>query len=297
MMVDKMDFIEQQKQFEMFLKSYEDYLRPAYMIAQNNDDETILNVKKIGSHFRLFSLDSICQTRKIFWKYSSINFTPKTTDAIWFKPGDDGSFFIYLIEFKGDKIKNKSTKSRFKEYLEELENDRDQAWNPIDKREINKIINKITPFYNKYSDSMLNSLVLKPLETVTTTIPLIYKDYYLNNKDNDNVKFIDIVDFLKGAVINYYVVLFPDDNPKIDEENEINEYNPFRNRTNAKTLGDTIVEGVYTHSQRDDIELKESYENILNSYYERYKQAEIINRYEFMATDEFNAFVSQSFDE
>ena len=291
-----MESVDSQEQFQMFLNSYKDYLRPAYMIAQNNDDDTILNVKKIGSHFRLFSLDNICQTRSIFWKNTFVDFTPKTTDAIWFEKGDDGSSFIYLIEFKGDKIKNKSTKFRFKKYLDELEEKRNQALNPIDEREIRDVINSITPFYNKYSDSMLNSLVLKPLETVTTSIPLIYKDYYLKNKDDDNVKFINIVDFLKDAIINYYVVLFPDDNPEIDEENEINEYNPFRNRTNAKTVGDAIVEEVQVNSENDDIELKDSYEKILNSYYERYKQAEIINQYKFMATDEFNSFVSELFE-
>lgn len=189
--------MEQQDQFKRFLKSYDNFLRPAYIIAQNNDDNTILNVKKIGSHFKFYSLDNICQSRTIFWKDTPIDFTPKTTDAIWFKRLDNGLFFIYLIEFKGDKIKNKSTKFRFKKYLEELEKKRDEAWNPIDQREINEIINKITPFYNKYSDSMLNSLVLKPLETITTSIPLIYKDYYDKNKDKDEVKFINIVDFLK----------------------------------------------------------------------------------------------------
>lgn len=286
--------MEQQDQFKRFLKSYDNFLRPAYIIAQNNDDNTILNVKKIGSHFKFYSLDNICQSRTIFWKDTPIDFTPKTTDAIWFKRLDNGLFFIYLIEFKGDKIKNKSTKFRFKKYLEELEKKRDEAWNPIDQREINEIINKITPFYNKYSDSMLNSLVLKPLETITTSIPLIYKDYYDKNKDKDEVKFINIVDFLKKAIIKYYVVLFPDDNPIIDEENEINEYNPIENRLKAKITGNAIVDGVFS-SENDDIELKESYEKILNTYYERYKQADIINEYKFMATDEFNHFVSELF--
>ena len=289
-----MDFQEQQIQFKKFIKSYDDYLRPAYMIAESNDDETILNIKKIGSHFKFYSLDDICKTRSIFWKDTPFDITPKTTDAIWFDEGENGSFYIYLIEFKGDKIRNKSTKSRFKDYLDLLEEKRCQALNPIDEREIRDVINNITPFFNKYSDSMLNSLVLKPLETVTTSLPLIYRDYYDKNKDETDVEDMDFVDFLKKSVIKYYVVLVPDDNPEIDEDNEINTYNPIRNRANANIAGNTVVEEL--HHSSDDVELKESYKKILNSYYERYKKEEIIDEYRFLATDEFNKFVSESFE-
>ena len=268
-----MEFIDQQVLFCDFFQTYEPYFKKAYIIAKNNDDESILNPKSIGNNCKFYSLDAICQTRSIFW--GDIDFTPKTTDAIRFKKCENGSFCIYLIEFKGDKIKNKTSKAKFKEYLDELEEKLKYSLNSIEREEIQKIINSITPLYNKYSDSLLNSLVLKPLETVTTAIPLIYKDYC--QKTNPDEIF-DIIDFLRKSKINYYVVLIPDD-----------DTNPFRTRTDAKTTSNAVVD------HKNDLELTENYETNLKTYYERYKQAGIIDSYKFMDTREFNNFVLEIF--
>ncbi len=206
---------------------------------------------------------------------SEINFTPKTIDAIGFKKCENGSFIIYLIEFKGDKIHNKTSKAKFKQYLDELKQKHDNALNFIEEEEIQDILNHIEPLYHKYSDSLLNSLALKPLETVTTALPLIYKDYCENNNPRE---IFDIVEFLRKTVINYYVVLIPDD-----------ETNTFRTRTAAKTLANAVVDGDV------DLELRENYENNLKTYYERYKQAGIIDSYKFIDTSEFNTFVLDIF--
>ena len=159
--------------------------------------------------------------------------------------------------------------------MDELEQKLTYSLNSIEKEEIQNIINRITPLYNKYSDSLLNSLALKPLETVTTAIPLIYKDYCQKNTPEET---FDIVDFLRNSKINYYVVLIPDD-----------DTNPFRTRTNAKTTSNTIV------NNKNDLELTENYETNLKTYYERYKQAGIIDSYKFMDTREFNNFVLEIF--
>ena len=268
-----MDFSKQQNLFCDFFKTYSTHLKKAHIIAENNDDDSILNVKSIGNNYKFYSLDTICNTRSLFIK-SEINFTPKTIDAIRFKC-ENGSFYIYLIEFKGDKIHNRTSKAKFKEYLDDLKYKRDHPLSSIEKEETQDIIDNIEPLYNKYSDSLLNSLALKPLETVTTAIPLIYKDYCENN--NPNEKF-DIIEFLRKSVINYYVVLIPDD-----------ETNTFRTRTAAKTLANAVVD------DEEDLELKENYENNLKTFYERYKQAGIINSYKFMDTREFNTFVLDIF--
>lgn len=279
-----LDFIAQQNQFIKFIESYNAYLWPAYRIAENNDDESLINVKKKGNRFKLYSLDNICQSRPIFWK-NKPNITPKTTDALWFKKDDNGDFFIYLIEFKGDKIENKSTKQKFKEYIDDLKEIRDKTDNYFEKEETQKLINKIEPFYNKYSDSMLNSLVLKPLETITTSLPLIYKDYYGKNKENDGVEYIDMNDFLRKATINYYVVIFCDKDK---------EYNPYRTRTFTKTMGNEIVNEI---PKNDNLDLKENYKNNLNTYYERYKKAKIFNFYDYLDPSQVNIFIQDTFVE
>ena len=279
-----LDFIAQQDQFIKFIESYNTYLRPAYWIAENNDDESLINVKKKGNSFKLYSLDNICQSRSIFWK-NEPNITPKTTDALWFKKGDNGDFFIYLIEFKGDKIENKSTKQRFEEYINDLKEIRDKTDNSFEKKETQKLINKIEPFYKKYSDSMLNSLVLKPLETITTSLPLIYKDYYGKNKENDGVEYMDMKDFLRKATINYYVVIFCDG----DKED-----NPFKTSTFTKTMGNEIVNEI---PRNDDSDLKENYKNNLNTYYERYKKAKIFNFYDYLDPSQVNMFIQDTFVE
>ena len=120
-------------------------------------------------------------------------------------------------------------------------------------------------------------MALKPLECVTVALPLIYKDY-LNKHEEQEI--FDIVDFLRKSVINYYVVVIPED----DE-------NTFRTRTNAKTLGSAVVDDI-----TEDDELTKDYESNLKAYYERYKQAGIINSYKFMDTSEFNNFVLTTFD-
>ena len=132
---------------------------------------------------------------------------------------------------------------------------------------------------------MLNSLVLKPLETITTSLPLIYKDYYGKNKENDGVEYMDMKDFLRKATINYYVVIFCDG----DKED-----NPFKTRTFTKTMGNEIVNEI---PRNDDSDLKENYKNNLNTYYERYKKAKIFNFYDYLDPSQVNMFIQDTFVE
>lgn len=273
---DMMNQVKQQDLFIEFMQSFDVYLKKAHVIAENNDDESILNVKRMGNNYLFYSLDSISQTRSLFYTYE-VSFTPKTVDAIKFKKCEDGRFIIYLIEFKGDKIHKKTAKRDFFDYIKQLENERDHALNSIERDEKQDILNHIKPLYSKYSDSLLNDLALKPLECVTVALPLIYKDY-LNKHEAKEI--FDIVDFLRKSVINYYVVVIPED----DE-------NTFRTRTNAKTLGSAVVDDII-----EEDEITKDYESNLKAYYERYKQAGIINSYKFMDTSEFNNFVLTTFD-
>lgn len=275
---DIMHHVKQQDLFIEFMESFDVYLKKAHVIAESNDDESILNVKSMGNNYLFYSLDNISQTRSLFFT-CEVNFIPKTVDAIRFKKCEDGRFIIYLIEFKGDKIHKKTAKRDFYDYIKQLEDERDHALNSFERDEKQDILNHIKPLYSKYSDSLLNDLVLKPLECVTVALPLIYKDYLNKHKKQE---IFDMVDFLRKSVINYYVVVIPED----DE-------NTFRTRTNAKTVGDAVVDEDITE---DDDELTKDYESNLKTYYERYKQAGIINSYKFMDTSEFNNFVLTTFD-
>ena len=243
-------------------------------ISKNNEGVSILPNKKGKNNFKMYNLDGICQSCSIFQE-NDLLFTPKTTDAIWYKKQPDGSFYIFLFEFKGDKLFKESKKCILIDVIDTL-----SQKNKFYNFEFNDEINRLNAVVNKYSDSLLNSLVLKPLETITISIPLIYEDYYAKNNHKNNVNYIDIVEFLRKSKIIYRVVSLPDNND-----------NRYRNRSRAILNSNMIPEACKQYAiEENDLNVAQSYQLNLKSFYKRYELAGIINHYDFIENVQFNNF-------
>lgn len=270
------DLSEEENQFIKFIESFSDYYKPAYTVSDN-----ILPTDKGRNMFDLYSLDDICQS--IEMKENGTAYNPKTTDAIFFKKPEDGRFTIFLIEFKGDNITNFSTKLRLCDYIQKLMEMKKNLYSKHEKDILQKDINDLKKILMKYSDSMLNSLILKPIETVTVSLPLIYESYYEKNKDNDDIKHFDINNFLRKSRIVYKVVCHSDTE------------NPYRERSAAYRSGNysndlkTLGCKKFLEEQSEielTNELTENYQDNLNTFYIRYTKAKIID------TPEYDYFIS-----
>lgn len=274
-MSSNIDYTDEETQFIKFLEYFENFYLPSHIIAQNIYGETILPTKKGKNHFEMYSLDDICKSCSCF-KENDIIFTPKTTDAIWYKKCGD-TFYIFLIEFKGDYLCKNSSKCSLIELKKDLENVNRQYNN-----DLKHIVGSMKNIVNKYSDKMLNGLAMKPLETVTVSIPLIYEDYFRNNKNDSEVEWIDIRKFLNKSKIVYRVV-------SISENYEPNRH---RSRGRAYRCSNMIPNACerYAEEELDDEPIK-SYESNLRTYYKRYENAGIIYNYDFIENTEFNNFI------
>ena len=257
-----------ESKFVEFLKSFNQFYWPSHKIAENAKGVSILP-KSESNEFKMYALDEICHSCKIF-KEGGISFTPKTTDAIWFKKQGD-NFFIFLIEFKGDYLFKNSSKCSLVEVVDSLKNK-----NYYD--ELTREITSLDKIVSKYSDKMLNGLAAKPLETVTIALPLIYEEYY----DAHDVEYLDIRKFLSDCRIIYRVV-------SISAECE-----PNRQRTRARSYrSSNMIPSVCKKLAREkhDHELDASYESSLQTYHRRYEKAGIVYSAGFVDNVAFNNFI------
>ena len=271
---------DDEKKFEEFMESYSAYFKHVYIISKTSDGEPLLTHKKGKNQFLMYDLDKICASCSIF-RQGNFSFLPKTTDALWFRKHENGEFYIYLVEFKGDKLYNKSKKCELVEYLDTLnQRFKDNPNDPyagMDKNTIKHII-------GKYSDKMLNGLALKPLETITIAIPLLYQDYCSKHVD---IETFDIVSFLRKSKILFRVVSLP-------ENLELASSNTQRNRANSYRQGNQSSDVCMKQGLKDDdYELLESYESNLKTHYKRYAEANIIcDTDNFLDTSGFNNFIN-----
>ena len=281
-MSSDVEYTEDEQKFVDFIESYSSYHKPAYIISMDNKGVPLLNNKKGKNQFPMYDLDKMCGACTIFW-HDGIAITPKTTDALWFKKDEEnGVFYIILVEFKGDKLYHKSNKCELVKYLKTLKDRfRDNPFDDDARMDI-PIIEKII---KKYSDKMLNGLALKPLETITIALPLLYQDYC--NKHED-VESFDIVGFLRNSEIIYRVVTI------LDEENNDFPENPtashLQSAATASEGSDICIEQGLVD---EDMELLESYEANLATYYYRYAKANIIcDTKNFIDKSGFNNFIN-----
>ncbi|MBE6498050.1 MAG: hypothetical protein E7Z81_07200 [Methanobrevibacter sp.] len=259
---DEIKFVE-------FLKSFSQFYWPSHKIAENSKGVSILPHDGNKNEFKMYALDEICHSCSIF-KEGGVWFTPKTTDAIWYKKEGD-NFFIFLIEFKGDFLCKTSSKCSLVEVVDSL-----KAKNYYD--ELSPEITSLDKIVDKYSDRMLNGLASKPLETVTIALPLIYEEYYTNN----NVEYLDIRKFLSSSRIIYRVVSISED------------YEPNRQRTRGRSYrcSNMIPSACKKLArERHDKELEASYESSLQTYHRRYEKAGIVFSAGFVDNIAFNNFI------
>lgn len=268
---DFMTFTNEETLFVEFLNSFPQFYRKAHEIAENSKGISILPVGNGQNEFKMYSLDEICHSCRIFHE-GNLLITPKTTDAIWYRK-ENGNFFIFLIEFKGDFLCRNSSKCALVEAVESL---KDKNYND----EISKEIVALDRIVSKYSDKMLNGLAAKPLETVTIALPLIYEEYYENNKDK--VDYLDIRQFLRDSRIIYRVVSISD------------SYEPNRQRSRGKSYRCSgMIPSIckkLAHEMHDR-ELDASYESSLETYHRRYERAGIVYSAGFVDNVAFNNFI------
>lgn len=264
----------EEKLFVNFLESFPQFYKKAHVIAENKDGVSILPTGKGRNEFKMFSLDDICHSCYTF-KQGDVWFTPKTTDALWYKKCGD-NFIIFLIEFKGDYLCRNSSKCSLVDVVDTLkiknENYNNEFINEI--KRLDKII-------SKYSDKMLNGLAVKPLETVTIALPLIYEEYYEKNKDE--IEYLDIRKFLASSRIVYRVV-------SISEDYEANRQ---RSRGKSYRCSNMIPSAckIYAEEKHDN-ELVASYESSLQTYHKRYVKAGIVDSAGFVENITFNNFIN-----
>ncbi len=264
-----MTLTSDETKFVEFLESFNEFYWPSHKIAENSKGVSILPHDGEKNEFRMYALDEICHSCSIF-REGNVRFTPKTTDAIWYKKQED-NFFIFLIEFKGDFLCRTSSKCSLVEVVDSLKNK-----NYYD--ELSGEINSLDKIVDKYSDRMLNGLASKPLETVTIALPLIYEEYYQNN----DVEYLDIRKFLRSSRIIYRVVSISAD------------YEPNRQRTRARSYrcSNMIPSACRKLArERHDKELEASYESSLQTYHRRYERAGIVYSAGFVDNIAFNNFI------
>lgn len=257
--------------FIEFLQSFPQFYKKAHEIAENTKGISILPMENGENDFKMYALDDICHSCDIF-RDGNLLITPKTTDAIWYKKVGE-NFFIFLIEFKGDLLCRNSSKCTLVEVVENLKN---KNYNDELEHEL-FLLDKVLL---KYSDRMLNGLAAKPLETVTIALPLIYEEYYEENKES--VEYLDIRNFLKNSRFVYRVVSISED------------YEPNRQRTRSRSYRcSNIIPSVCKQlaRERHDRELESSYESSLQTYYRRYERAGIVYSAGFVDNIAFNNFI------
>ena len=267
-----MEYTKEESLFIDFLKSFPQFYKKSYEIAENKDGISILSHKNGKNEFEMYSLDDICHSCSIF-KSDGIWFTPKTTDAIWYKKVGS-NFFIFLIEFKGDFLFKNSSKCQLVDVYDTL-----KIKNEYFNNEFINEVKDLEKVISKYSDKMLNGLAAKPLETVTIALPLIYEEYYEKNKDD--VEFLDIRNFLSNSRIIYRVVSISKDEP--------NRQRTRGNSYRCSTIIPTICKKL-AH-ERHDRELDATYESSLKTYHKRYVKAGIIYDAGFVDNTAFNNFI------
>ena len=264
-----MTLTSDENKFVEFLESFSQFYWPSHKIAENSKGVSILPHDGDKNEFKMYALDEICHSCSIF-KEGGVRFTPKTTDAIWYKKEGE-NFFIFLIEFKGDFLCKTSSKCSLVEVVDSL-----KAKNYYD--ELSPEITSLDKIVDKYSDRMLNGLASKPLETVTIALPLIYEEYY----SNTNVEYLDIRKFLRSSRIIYRVVSISED------------YEPNRQRTRGRSYrcSNMIPSACKKLArERHDKELEASYESSLQTYHRRYEKAGIVFSAGFVDNIAFNNFI------
>ena len=186
------------KEFINFIRSHDKFYEDITEISKNNSGKPL-----IENDFKMYSLDEMCWDCELLEEY-----TPKTTDALFFKESLDGNFTIYIIEFKFHNF----NKPNAKDMLKIMENDVKKSDCASD-----KFKNNFRKIKNYYGDEVEFSLILKPIESLSVVIPALYEQYCLDNDmpQKDIRTFLDNVKKKLIVFISHY-----DDKRKHDKSKQ-----------------------------------------------------------------------------
>ena len=176
------------KEFKDFIRSHEKFYESITQISKNNS-----GIPLIENDFKMYSLDEMCWDCELLEEY-----TPKTTDALWFKENLlDGKITLYIIEFKFHNFNNPNAKDMLKIMNESVKNSDCAS---------DKFKNNFTKIKNYYGDEVEFSLILKPIESLYVVIPTLYEQYCIDNDlpIKDIRSFLDNVEKKLIVFISHY---------------------------------------------------------------------------------------------
>lgn len=176
------------REFKDFIRSHEKFYEEITEISKNDS-----GIPLIENDFKMYSLDEMCWDCELLEEY-----TPKTTDALWFKENLlDGKITLYIIEFKFHNFNKPNAKDMLKRLGKSVKKS-DCASDQF-KNNFNKI-------KNYYGDEVEFSLILKPIESLSIVIPTLYEQYCIDNDlpIKDIRSFLDNVEKKMIVFISHY---------------------------------------------------------------------------------------------
>ena len=231
------------KEFIDFIKHHEKFYKKVEDISKNDDGEPLIP----NNDFKMYSLDEMCWDCELLQEN-----TPKTTDALFYKPNPHGKLSLYLIEFKFHNFNDPNAKHML-DVISKKVNDK-KSKNKYDclSREDKKYLKKIN---NYYGDDVEFGLILKPIESINVVIPALYEQYCLDKGCIQK----DIRKYLQENVEKNVIVFVShyDDNDEPDKPKE---------RLQTMDVG-------------------------LNENYERLEQGKLIDTHKIYAGYQFNYFL------
>lgn len=150
------------KEFKDFIKSHDKFYKDITEISMSDFGESL-----IENDFKMYSLDEMCWDCELLEED-----TPKTTDALWFKESLDGKITLYIIEFKFHNFNNPNARDML-EIMAKNVNKYDCV--------SDKFKNNMRKIKNYYGDEVEFSLILKPIESLSVVIPILYEQYCIDN--------------------------------------------------------------------------------------------------------------------
>lgn len=201
------------KEFITFIRSHEKFYEDITEISKNNSGTPL-----IENDFKMYSLDEMCWDCELLEDY-----TPKTTDALFFKESLDGKFTLYIIEFKFHNFNKPNAKDMLKIMNEDVNNSDCAS---------DKFKSNFRKIKNYYGDEVEFSLILKPIESLSVVIPALYEQYCIDN----NIPQKDIRTFLDNA--EKKLIVF------------ISHYDEKRNHNRSKQRVQTMDVGVENNYRR-----------------------------------------------
>lgn len=181
------------KDFTDFIKSHKKFYKKITEISKNKYGEIL-----IENDFKMYSLDEMCWDCELLQEN-----TPKTTDALFFKPNPNGRMSLYLIEFKFHNFNDPNAKDMLRTISKEVNNKKLGNKYGCLSPEYKKYLRKIN---NYYGDEVEFGLILKPIESLNVVIPALYEQYCIENgcPQKDIRKYLEHVEKKVIVFVSHY---------------------------------------------------------------------------------------------